>query len=140
MKDNLESKLTLRTIIKNASVKVMLSYDYSHFEASITLENDGGITTKEIDEARKTCQRLADKAVSQYKTAKTMAAKRIDGEMLIKNFENECKRIEAKDEQDRTIKEIAMLKQYKDEKWREKFDYDYDYEDDVEDNFYKEQK
>lgn len=116
--------------IKDASVKVMLSYDYSHFEVSMTLENDNGLTLKEIDEARKSCQRLADKAVSQYKTAKLMAAKRIDGEYQMKNFEEECKRIQAKDEHDRTLKEIAMLKQYEDEKWREQFYYAYDYDDD----------
>lgn len=116
--------------IKDASVKVMLSYDYSHFEVSMTLENDNGLTLKEIDEARKNCQRLADKAVSQYKTAKLMAAKRIDGEYEMKNFEAECKRIQAKDEHDRTLKEIAMLKQYEDEKWREQFYYAYDYDDD----------
>lgn len=116
--------------IKDASVKVMLSYDYSHFEVSMTLENDNGLTLKEIDEARKNCQRLADKAVSQYKTAKLMAAKRIDGEYEMKNFEAECKRIKEKNEHDRTLKEIAMLKQYEDEKWREQFYYDYDYDDD----------
>ena len=118
------------TKIKDASVKVMLSYDYSHFEVSMTLENDNGLTLKEIDEARKNCQRLADKAVSQYKTAKLMAAKRIDGEYEMKNFEAECKRIKEKNEHDRTLKEIAMLKQYEDEKWREQFYYAYDYDDD----------
>lgn len=116
--------------IKDASVKVMLSYDYSHFEVSMTLENDNGLTLKDIDEARKNCQRLADKAVSQYKTAKLMAAKRIDGEYEMKNFEAECKRIKEKNEHDRTLKEMAMLKQYEDEKWREQFYYAYDYDDD----------
>ena len=124
----------METKIKNASVKVMLSYDYSHFEASMSLENDNGISTKEIDEARKNCQRLADKAVSQYKTAKAMAANRSNGEYAMKNFEAECKRIQAKAEHDRTLKEIAMLKQYENEKWQEQFDYDYDYDDDV--NYY----
>jgi hypothetical protein len=64
------------TIIKNAAVKIMLSYGYSHFETLILLENESGITKLEIDNARKECQRLADKAVGQYKKAKDMAAKR----------------------------------------------------------------
>lgn len=64
----------MTTKIKNASVKVMLSYDYSHFEASMSLENDEGLSKEDIDLARKDCQRLADKAVGQYKTAKSMAA------------------------------------------------------------------
>lgn len=118
------------TIIKTASVKVMLSYDYSHFEASMSLENDAGIQTKEIDEARKMCQRLADKAVGQYKVAKEMAANRTHGDMRMRSFEDECKRILAKAEGDRTVNELAMIKQYQDENWRAKFDYAYDYDDD----------
>lgn len=120
------------TKIKSASVKVILSYDYSHFEASMSLENDNGLTMSEIDEARKNCQRLTDKAVGQYKKAKIAAANRNDGEFKMKNFEAECKRIQAKDEHDRTLKEIAMLKQYENERWQEQFDYNYDYEDDNE--------
>jgi len=103
---------------------------YSHFEASMSLENDNGLTAKEIDNARKDCQRLADKAVAQYKVAKTMAANRSNGEYQMKNFEAECKKIQLKSEQDRTMKEIAMLKQYEDEKWQDQFDYRYDYDDD----------
>lgn len=120
----------METIIKTASVKVMLSYDYSHFEASMSLENESGLTMEEIDDARKKCQRLADKAVGQYKKAKEMAAKRSNGEFLMRHFEDECKRIQAKNEQDRTVKEVAILKQYEDENWQAQFDYDYDYDDD----------
>ena len=120
----------METKIKNASVKVMLSYDYSHFEASMSLENDNGLTVKEIDAARKDCQRLADKAVAQYKTAKAQAAQRNDGQYKMKNFEAECIKIKAKDTHDRTLREIAMLKQYENENWQAQFDYDYDYDDD----------
>lgn len=120
----------METIIKSASVKVMLSHDYSHFEALISVENESGLTMSDIDEARKKCQRLADKAVGQYKKAKQMASNRSDGEYQMRNFQEQCERIKAKDEQDRTIKEIAMLKQYEDENWQANFMYDYDYEDD----------
>lgn len=120
----------METIIKSASVKVMLSYDYSHFEASMSVENESGLTMSDIDEARKKCQRLADKAVGQYKKAKQMASNRSDGEYQMRNFQEQCERIKAKDEQDLTIKEIAMLKQYEDENWRSQFMYDYDYDDD----------
>lgn len=122
----------METKIKNASVKVMLSYDYSHFEASMSLENDNGLSVTEIDEARKSCQRLADKAVGQYKVAKTNAASRSDGKYRMASFEQECQRIQKKDEQDRTLKEVAMLKQYTDEKWQDQFDNIYDYDDDDE--------
>ena len=120
----------METIIKSASVKVMLSYDYSHFEASMSVENESGLTMSDIDESRKKCQRLADKAVGQYKKAKQMASNRSDGEYQMRNFKEQCERIKAKDEQDRTIKEIAMMKQYEDENWRAKFMYEYDYDDD----------
>src|SRR4029078_3071555 len=121
---------SMQTKIKSASVKVMLSYDYCHFEVSMSVENDEGLEMKDIDDARKNCQRLADKAVSQYKTMKNAAAKRSDGQYQMQNFEAECKKIQAKDEHDRTLKEIAMLKEYQDENWRSKFIYDYDYDDD----------
>lgn len=120
----------METIIKSASVKVMLSYDYSHFEASMSVENESGLTMSDIDDARKKCQRLADKAVGQYKKAKQMALNRTDGEYQMRNFQEQCERIKAKDEQDRTIKEIAMLKQYEDENWQANFMYEYDYDDD----------
>jgi len=122
----------MKTKIKNASVKVMLSYDYSHFEALMSLENDNGLTTKEIDEARKDCQRLADKAVGQYRKAKEMAELRHDGQYQMRNFEHECQKISEKKEGDRTLKEIAMLKQYQDEDWQSQFAYGYDYDDDEE--------
>lgn len=120
----------METIIKSASVKVMLSYDYSHFEASMSLENDNGLSVTDIDNARKNCQRLADKAVAQYKTAKEYAAKRTDGKYQMQNFQDQCEKIKLKDEHDRTLKEIAMLKQYEKENWEAQFEYDYDYEDD----------
>lgn len=125
----------METKITSASVKVMLSYDYSHFETSMSLENEAGLSMKDIDSARKECQRLADKAVKQYKIAKDFASKRSDGQFKIANFELECKRIESKNEGDRTINEIAMLNQYKNEAWREKFLYPYDYEDEEQNEY-----
>lgn len=122
------------TILKTASVKVMLSYDYSHFESSMSLENEAGLSMKEINEARKNCQRLCDNAVRQYKIYKEMAANRQDGKFKMTLFENECKKIQLKDEHDRTLKEIAMLKQYENENWQAQFDYNYDYDDDY-DNY-----
>ena len=100
----------------------MLSYDYSHFETSMSLSNDRGVSKEDIDNARKDCQRLCDKAVSQYKIAKDVASKRSDGVYKMHNFEQECLRIERKAECDRTLKEIAMLKQYSQENWQAQFD------------------
>jgi len=108
----------------------MLSYDYSHFEVSMSLENDDELTLKDIDNARKSCQRLADKAVGQYKTAKEKAQQRNDGQYKMQNFISECERIKLKNEGDRTINEAAMLRQYENEKWQEQFIFNYDYDDD----------
>lgn len=120
----------MSTIVKSASVKVMRSFDYCHFEIAMSIENDNGLTATEIDNARKEAMRLADKSVEQYKIAKACAAKRQEGAYYMKNFENECKLIKAKDPNDRTIGEMAKLKQYEDENWQSQFDYSYDYEDD----------
>ena len=116
-----------------ASVKIMLSYDYCHFE--ICKSTDENITDAEINKMRKDAQRLADEAVRQYVIAKSNAAKRNDGMFQMQNFETTCKRILLKPEGDRTINEIAMLKEYQDEKWREKFEYGYDYDDEDEREF-----
>lgn len=118
------------TIIKSASVKVMQSYNYCHFEASMALENDNGLSMQDIDSARKNCQRLTDKAVGQYQKAKEAAAKRSNNEYEKKVFLSQIESIKKKEEHDRTIKEIAMLKQYEDENWQAQFNYEYDYEDD----------
>lgn len=100
-----------------ASVKVMLSHDYCHFEVSKSTDQEA--TNEQIDAMRKDCMRLADKAIEQYKIAKRMAQLRVDGQCRIENFEATCKRIQLKAEGDRTVNEIAMLKRYQDEKWRE---------------------
>lgn len=123
----------METIVKTASVKVMLSHDYCHFETSMQIENENGLSLKDIDEARKNCYRLANKAVSQYIIFKDAAARRGNSEYEMNLFEATCKKILTKKEEDRTIKEIAMLKQYQDENWQSQFDYRYDFEDD-EDN------
>ena len=112
--------------MKEISVKVMLSYDYCHFEVSLTEE---GLDMQGVNELRKKAQRLADEAVRQYKIAKTNAQRRVDVEGRVMSFESECLRIRKKEECDRTLKEIAMLKQYEDEKWREQFEDYYDYDD-----------
>ena len=108
----------------------MLSYDFCHFE--ISKSTDEELTDKQINELRKDVQRLADEAVRQYMVAKEQVAKRQEAKYKMKNFEEECKRIQALDEQDRTIKETAMLKQYENEVWEKQFEYNYDYEDDEE--------
>ena len=110
----------------NASVKIMNSYDYSHFEICLSEEVD---LLREVNEMRKHAQRLVDEAIRQYKKAKEMAAKREGAQFERGSFLERVADIQKKPEGERTINEIAILKQYEDEKWDSQFDYDYDYED-----------
>lgn len=117
----------METIIKSASVKVMLSYDYSHFEASMALENDKGLSLKDIDEARKNCQRLADKAVGQYKTAKSEANKLTATSYERQQLEKEVREIRvSKKEEDWTLLEKAKVKALADYKYQTLYDYNDD--------------
>lgn len=64
-----------------ASVKVMLSYDYCHFEICLSSDND--MTLDQVDNLRKDAQRLADKSVSQYKKAQEFKKEKL-------RLQNEC--------------------------------------------------
>jgi len=116
----------------NASVKIMLSYDYSHFE--IALSSDNSLSLDEVNDLRKKAQRLADEAVRQYKKSKKMAELRAQGQYERERFLRQIAEIEKKPEGERTINEVAMLKQHDDENWEAQFNYDYDYEDDYADD------
>ena len=60
--------------ITSASVKVMRSYDYCHFEvnlaANVDCPSDSPEWFEQVDNLRKNAARLADKAVAQYMVAK----------------------------------------------------------------------
>lgn len=55
----------------NASVKVMNSYDYCHFEVALSAED---VSIEDVDNLRKEAQRLVDKSIKQYKIAKRIAS------------------------------------------------------------------
>ena len=110
-----------------ATVKVMLSYDYCHFEISKTIDseviidtespfgtNTMSITNEEIDNARKDCQRLADKAVGQYKTAKDLASKRLGNSYERMQLEKEVALIKQKKEEFITPEDKAKVKALED--------------------------
>lgn len=105
----------------------MLSHDYSHFEASITLENDKGLTLKEIDETRKNCQRLADKAIGQYKTAKSEAVKQTATSYERQQLEKEVREIKVNKPEDQwSVLEKAKVKALADYKHQTMYDYNDD--------------
>jgi hypothetical protein len=104
-----------------ATVKVMLSYDYCHFEISKTIEGDDAghgyqndLTQKDIDDARKDCQRLADKAVGQYRTAKEMATKRLGNSYERMQLEKEVREIKQKKDEFVTPEDKAKIKTLED--------------------------
>ncbi len=109
-------------------VKVLRSYDYNHFEFCIPLADNASI--QERNEARKTAERLANEAVRQYLKAKNMALERCASESNKQFFLQSIPAIINKPIGERTVDELAKLKQYEDETWESQFEYPYDYEDD----------
>lgn len=114
-----------------ASVKIMLSYDYSHFE--IALSRDEDLDIAGVNELRKTAQRLADEAVRQYKKAKEMAEKRLNSKYERSAFLREIEEIQKRPAQECSVRELAMMREYSDGKWEERFNHAYDYDDDYDD-------
>jgi len=118
----------MKTIKKSASVKVMLSYNYNHFETSISLENEKGLTNKDIDEARKDCNRLCDRAVLQYQKAKDNEGKRANQKWERKRLEDEVSDILNKSKKERTPEEKAKVKALEDFEYYVIYDYDEEYD------------
>ena len=110
----------------NASVKIMLSYDYNHFE--VALSSDDIMDMKQINELRKCVQRLADEAVRQYKIAYQKTKLRLQLESEKKYLMEEIKQIKEMPESEWRAEDKAKVKALED------FDYwnqhNYDYEDD----------
>lgn len=111
-----------------ATVKIMRSYDYNHFEISLTSEAE---SLESVDDMRKCAARLADKAVEQYKNK--MASLSVSREN-VDNLRNQVKIIkenypksEWSPEQKATVKKL------------ENHDFlmahSYDYRDDWDDRF-----
>lgn len=127
------------TILKSASVKVMLSHNYNHFEASIILENEEGLTTEEINEARKDCMRLCDKAIIQYNQAKHATNKLCGLDQARERLSIEVDKLKAKDGE-LTPEEKARIKTLEDYNWNRQFDYEDDFDDwDSPEQFYENQ-
>jgi hypothetical protein len=110
--------------IETASVKVMRSHDYCHFE--VCLSSNAAITGDQVDEMRKEAARLADKAVRQYRIAKINAARLLDEKTQRGYLVERVARIRATPEGDRTVRDQAELKAYDDDRWEASRSYDYE--------------
>ena len=122
-----------------ASVKIMLSYDYNHFEICLgrdleTLSDVGAMD--EANELRKNAQRLADEAVRQYKVAKEKAADRLGLHGEYQVLQRECYLIRQTPESERTPIQKGTLKALEDFDWTR--GQRYDYQDDWDDLHYQE--
>lgn len=121
------AKLTLNI----ASVKVMRSHDYCHFEvnlaASVDCPPDSPEWFQQVDNLRKNAARLADKAVDQYKVAK--AAHQAE-ESSWDSMRYAAKNAERTPESERTPEEKAAIKALADARFSQSH---YDYQDDWDD-------
>jgi len=125
--------------ITNVSVTVMRSFDYCHFEVSLSAQVEGdtifnGHTIDHADTLRKSAARLADKAVEQYKIKKRALE-------LIESYDfKSARRIateaEKTPEADRTPEQKAAIKRLADMRFEARFDYEDDWhaQDDEEDD------
>lgn len=105
--------------IENASVKVMRSYDYCHFE--VCLSSSSATTVQGVDELRKAAARLADKAVEQYKIAKTAQGR-------LYAIKQKWTLLQAQNipENDRSPEDKAVIKYHADAAFAAQFEYDYE--------------
>ena len=106
-----------------ASVKVMLSYDYCHFE--VVLASDQDLTLGETNELRKSAQRLADEAVRQYKIAKTKAGNRLARDSEKHRLEEQVKVIRQEPISEWSAEDKAKVKALDDDAYWTQHDYDY---------------
>jgi len=105
----------------------MLSYDYCHFEFSKSTDED--VSNEYLDNMRKECMRLADKAILQYRIAKKQQFVRSAREEELRSMKFEVECVLRKLENDRTIGEIAKVKAFNDRNWEAYISERYDYED-----------
>jgi ABC-type transport system involved in Fe-S cluster assembly fused permease/ATPase subunit len=110
-----------------ASVKIMLSYDYCHFE--VALSSDTINTTEQANELRKHAQRLADEAVRQYRAAKSFEEGKMRNKFELDSLERKVKTIKENFPQSEwTSAQQATVKAYDD--MMHEMNSRYDYEDD----------
>lgn len=107
----------------SASVKVMRSFDYCHFEIVLSGPAE---TVESVDELRKAAARLADKAVEQYKTAKENTERRLSDISIRARIVREAFKVEKLQEIDRTPKDKAILKALADDAFARRPRYNYE--------------
>lgn len=128
------SKITFQPLILPqhflASVKVMLSSDYCHFEVALTKEVKN---LHEVDGLRKEAQRLADKAVKQFQIVKIECSAKIQLVSGKRDLIKRLKEFENVPDELLSPEQMGMRKVLADYSyWKA---HDYDYEDDWKDDY-----
>lgn len=117
--------------INIASVKVMRSHDYCHFEvnlaATVDCPPDSPEWFQQVDSLRKNAARLADKAVAQYKIAKQAHQSE---ESSWDSMRYAAEQAEKTPEPERTPDQKAAIKALADARFAQRH---YDYQDDWDD-------
>ena len=104
-----------------ATAKVMRSYDYCHFE--ITLSEECA-DIEAVDELRKKAAILVDEAVRQYRVAKAKESARQGKEWDREKAMERVKRIEEKPRNEWTPEEAAVMRAVADKSFWSSFDAD----------------
>lgn len=118
----IEERQTEGKEIMNASVKVMRSYDYCHFEICLSEEVD---QLDNVDALRKEAARLADKAVEQYKTAKSNQELIASDAMSLRYAKDRHDAAIKSPEAGRSERDKADIRRYQDYLHRNRPIYDY---------------
>lgn len=108
-----------------ASVKVMRSYDYCHFE--VNLGTDEPLDECGVDDMRKTAATLADMAVEDYKKMKSHEANASSRQRDKAAKKQQIDFIKGKPEGERTINEVAILNASEDAAFWANQDDEWDY-------------
>lgn len=116
----------------SASVKIMLSYDYCHFEIALSSEANTVVAANEL---RKTAQRLADEAVRQYKQAKDEATRRANAQYQVPALKSEVEAILVLPESERSPRQKGTVKALEDAEFAASHSYLYDDDDLVDGSF-----
>jgi hypothetical protein len=127
------AKLTINI----ASVKVMRSHDYCHFEvslaASVDCPPDSPEWYQQVDNLRKNAARLADKAVAQYQIAK---AAHQSEEGSLDSLRYAAEQAGRTPESERTPEQKAAIKALADARFAQRhYDYQDDWNDDEQDDY-----
>ena len=117
-----------------SSVKILRSYDYCHFEVSLTSEC---ADLDAVNDLRKQAAILVDEAVRQYKIAKAAESKREWAERQTREALVEMDAIKAKPRNAWSVREAAVMRSYEDQSfWKAYNDEAYFYEQDERDHHF----